>query len=182
MRVAARELAMDQREHTRACACIYVRLNSTCVEAVLSPNVRTVPVARTYARTCVRAPRVCIHGTPVSGALSRVRVKINIWRHWVMITPRCACRGAPCMLYAHMHVCTRCCRARPAHASGTICRISRNFRVALVTCGVNNVHAPKLFPSRNGGRASRPRVYWTFLNRRRERSRPVADDVSRSSR
>lgn len=160
---------MDQREHVwvrvwvRVCACtciICMGLNSTCVGAVLPLHRMCVP-CRSRVYVCVPRVSVCIHSTPVSDALSRVRVKINIWRHWVMITPRCAYRTVPPLVYVHayMHTCVHRIRrgryAWAAHASGTICRISRNFRIALVTRGVNNVYAPKLFPSRNGGRASR---------------------------
>jgi len=118
-------------------------------------------------------------------ACTRVRVRMHSQHAGVRRLVTCTCQNqylaslgydnvAVCVLqssllvyiHAYMHsICIHACIAYmvygagvmrwAAHASGTICRISRNFRIALVTRGVNNVYAPKLFPSRNGGRASR---------------------------
>lgn len=120
---------------------------------------------RTCVCVCVYVSRVRIHRTSVSDALSRVRVKINIWRHWVMITPRCACRGSPSCIHTCVHTCTRsvlwAARARERHNLPDFAEFPRR------SCNARRKQCvrPETFPISERRSRVTSRVYWTFLNR-----------------
>lgn len=153
-----------------ACTYTYVWLNSTCVGAVLAECMRPCRShvrAHTCAWACMCVPRVRIHSTPVSDALSRVRVKINIWRHWVMITPRCACRGPLVYTYVRIIHATRGAvrepRARERHNLPDFAEFPRRPCNAWRKQCVRS----ETFPISERRSRVTSRVYWTFLNRRR---------------
>lgn len=144
---------------------ICVWLNSTCVGVFsFSPNVCTMlVVVCTYTRECVYITRMHSQHAGVRRLVTCTCQNQYLASLGYDNAAVCVPRTSPCI---HTCIYTYICCARTAHASGTICRISRNFRVALVTRGVNNVRS-KTFPISERRSRVTSRVYWTFLNRRR---------------